>query len=111
MKQQGLLGLLLGIAASVTLAGQQGAAADDVLLAAQKLHNAMKTCNVADINQMVTDDMLWLHANALVQDKKSFAAGVAGCGFEDIHLDVKTARLYGDVAILTGNLPYKLKKG
>jgi ketosteroid isomerase-like protein len=111
MKQRILFGFALGVAACVTLAGQQGSAADDVLVAAQKFHNAVQTCNVPAVSQMVTDDMLWLHANALVQDKKAYLAAVAGCGFEDIHLEVKTARMYGDVAILTGNLPYKLKKG
>src|SRR5205823_1674852 len=73
--------------------------------------SAMKTCNVSDLNRMVTDDVLWLHANALVQDKKALTAAVAGCGFDDIHFEVKTARVYGDAAIVTGNMPYRLKNG
>jgi ketosteroid isomerase-like protein len=113
MKQRSVLGLLVGVVvASGALVAQQGSGIDPaVMSAAQTFHDAVRTCKVADVDQMVTDDMLWLHANGLVQDKKAFTAAVGACSFADIHLDVKTARMYGDAAILTGDLPFKLKKG
>ena len=36
---------------------------------------------------MVTDDMLFLHANGNVEDKNAFTDFVSKCALEDIRLD------------------------
>jgi hypothetical protein len=35
----------------------------------------------------------------------------AKCNFENIRLDIKTARMHGDVAIVSGDMPFKIKNG
>lgn len=112
MRQGLVMVFALGMAAGTIVAAQEGPKVDpDVMAAQKKFHNAQKTCNVAEINQLVTDDMLFLHANAVVEDKKAFTDFVSKCVLADIQFDVKTARMYGDVAILTGNLPFTIKQG
>jgi uncharacterized protein (TIGR02246 family) len=94
------------------LSAQGAPAVDPAVMAAQaKFHEAQKTCNAAGIAGMVTDDMLFLHADGRVEDKAAFTKFVSMCALEDIRLDVKTARTYGDVAVLTGSLPFKVKQG
>lgn len=104
--------LALGAAGGTRVIAQAGVTIDPALMAAQqKFHNAQKTCNVAEISQMVTDDMMFLHADGRVEDKKAFTDFVSKCSLSDIRLDVKTARIYGDVAILTGDLPFTVTQG
>jgi hypothetical protein len=104
--------LLTATALVMTAGGALAAqSVDPALMAAQtKFHEAQKTCN-AGIGAMVTDDMLFLHADGRVEDKAAFTKFVSMCVLEDIRLDVKTARMYGDVAVLTGSLPFKVKQG
>src|SRR5688572_24897533 len=107
-----LMGTVLAIGAGTVLSAQGAASVDPALMAAQtKFHEAQKTCNAAGIGVMVTDDMLFLHADGRIEDKAAFTKFVSACVLEDIRLDVKTARIYGDVAVLTGNLPFKVKQG
>ena len=107
-----LMVTVLAAFAGGALGAQSVASIDPALMAAQtKFHEAQKTCNAAGIGAMVTEDMLFLHADGRVEDKAAFTKFVSACVLEDIRLDVTTARTYGDVAVLMGTLPFKVKQG
>lgn len=107
----GILCVLMAAAGAVPDA-QVAPSVDAALMAAQsRFQEAQKTCDAAGMAKLVTEDMLVLHADGRVEDKQAFAKFVSQCVLEDIRFDVKTVRLYGDVAVLTGTLPFKIKQG
>lgn len=107
-----LMTTAFAVMAGSLMTAQGAPSVDPALMAAQtKFLEAQKTCNAAGIGGMVTDDMLFLHADGRVEDKAAFTKFVSMCVLEDIRFDVKTARTYGDVAVLTGALPFKIKQG
>src|SRR2546422_877445 len=111
MRQPLLVRFVFGIVASTVAVAQHGRDVDpDVITAQQKFHNAVNTCNLTEIRQMTTEDMLFIHSDGHSDDKKAYTDAVAKCPFEVFKLDVKTARMYGDTAILTGNLLLKAKQ-
>jgi ketosteroid isomerase-like protein len=85
---------------------------DPALMAAQqKFHDLQKSCNAAEIGHLVTDDMMFLHADGRLEDKAAFTKFVSACQLSDIRLNVKSARMYGDFAVLQGDLPFTIKNG
>jgi ketosteroid isomerase-like protein len=89
-----------------------GDPSQDAALAAQKKFvEAYRTCNVSAMNQIVTDDMQFIHVGGNTQDKAQFVAGVGACGLADLTIDVTKVRMYGETAVLQGNLHYKSKQG
>ena len=112
MKQRLLASVLFGIVGAGMPHAQQAPAMDPAVLAAQqKFHHAVKTCNMADLNAVVDDDLIYIHGNGQLDDKKSLVAVVSKCVFSEFRLDVKTSRMHGDTAILVGNLPFAMKSG
>lgn len=112
MTQRSLLVLGIALGLGATAAAQQGASIDPALMAAKnKFINAYKTCNMADLNAGVTEDMLFIHASGEYQDKKVFADHVGTCFLSDLRFDPDTVRTLGDVAILSGPLTFKTKQG
>lgn len=106
-------GIVIGLAAVVL--GANLAWADtqqDVVALAQRFITAQKTCNTAELNKIVTDDMQFIHMAGNTQDKAAFVAGVGGCALSNLTLDVTKVRLYGDnTAILQGTQVHTLKNG
>jgi hypothetical protein len=112
MKQRLLASALFGMVGAATPHAQRVPAMDPGVLAAQqKFHHAVKTCNMADLNAVVDDDLVYIHGNGHIDDKKSLFAVVNKCVFSEFRLDVKTSRMHGDAAILVGNLPFAMKSG
>lgn len=106
-------GIVIGMAAVLLCA--HVAAADtqqDVVALAQRFITAQKTCNTAELNKIVTDDMQFIHMAGNTQDKTAFVAGVGACALSNLTLDVTKVRLYGDnTAIVQGTQVHTLKNG
>ena len=77
----GLAAALLGVVLAHAEAGQDG-----VLSAQQKFVDAYRTCNVAELNKLVTDDMQFIHVGGMTQDKTTFVAGVGQCALADLKI-------------------------
>jgi ketosteroid isomerase-like protein len=106
--------VLTGLAVAILTAGSVYAQAkpEDAVLAAQtKFVDAYRTCNVAEMNKIVTDDMQFIHVGGNTQDKAQFIAGVSACSLADLRIDVSKVRMYGDAAIIQGMFNFKLKQG
>ena len=105
-------GIVIGLA--LTLLGAQVSFADtqqDITALAQRFITAQKTCNTAELNKIVADDMQFIHVGGMTQDKAAFVAGVGGCALSNLTLDVTKVRVYGDTAILQGTQVHTLKNG
>lgn len=112
MRQRLLASVLFGMVGVGMPHAQEAPPIDPGVLAAQqKFHHGVKTCNMADLNAVVADDLVYIHGNGHIDDKKSLFAVVSKCVFSEFRLDVKTSRMHGDTAILVGDLPFAMKSG
>ena len=109
MKMRLSMGLALGLAMS-SAAFAAGETANDALLTAHKAFmQAYKTCNTTALTPMLSDDMRFLHAGGMLQEREAFVKGVAACSLTDLTSDVTNVRLYGDTGLVMGKLNYKTK--
>lgn len=106
-------GIVIGFAAVVLSANLAWAdTQQDVVALAQRFIDAQKTCNVAELNKIVADDMQFIHVGGNTQDRSAFVAGVGGCALSNLTLDVTKVRVYGDAtAIVQGTQVHTLKNG
>jgi uncharacterized protein (TIGR02246 family) len=106
-------GIVIGVAAAVLSANlAQADTQQDVVALAQRFITAQKTCNTAELNKIVADDMQFIHVGGMTQDKMAFVQGVGGCALSNLTLDVNKVRVYGDAtAILQGTQVHTLKNG
>ncbi|MGH2364925.1 MAG: nuclear transport factor 2 family protein [Chloroflexota bacterium] len=79
------------------------AAEDDVRAAEEQLRGAITTQNWAELESMLAQDLIYTHANAMVQDKAAYLAGLAkmahryACERRNL-----VVRVYGDTALMAG---------
>jgi len=106
-------GIVIGFAAVMLSASlAQADTQQDVVALAQRFITAQKTCNTAELNKIVADDMQFIHVGGNTQDKAAFVAGVGGCALSNLTLDVNKVRVYGDsTAIVQGTQVHTLKSG
>ena len=106
-------GIVIGFVVMVLGAGVASAdpSQDAVMAVQKKFIDAQKTCNVAELNTIVTDDMQFIHVGGNTQDKAAFVKGVGGCALSNLTLDVTKVRMYGDTAVVQGTQVHTLKNG
>ncbi len=105
-------GMVIGLALSLLGTGVAWAdAQQDALAAQKKFFEAYRTCNIPQLNAVITDDMQFIHAGGMTQDRASFVAGVGACVLADLTIDVTKVRVYGDTAIIQGSQVHTLKNG
>jgi uncharacterized protein (TIGR02246 family) len=106
----GLLALLTaGVAAQ-----SESSARDEVIAAQKRFYDAYRTCNKTEMASLVTDDMMYLHSTGGLQKNKAELVNSLNpekCNFEVLRVDPTSVRVYGDAAIVFGNLHYKPKNG
>lgn len=112
--KQGMIGVVLLAATMSGTAGAQssgagGSAKDEVLAAQKRFYEAYRTCNAKDMEQLVVDDMLYFHSTGSLQHNKAelLKSLAQPCGFDVLRVDVQTVRIYGDTAVLFGDLKVK----
>src|SRR5262247_2368816 len=101
------LALVLAMSAGAFAAGET--AGDAVVAAHRAFMQAYKTCNTATLNTLIADDMEFLHAGGMLQNKDAFVKGVAACSLTDLTSEVTNTRVYGDTGLVMGKLNYKTK--
>lgn len=107
------IGILLVVLASAAPSAQPGTSARDEVLAAQKrFYEAYRTCNVKEIADLVTDDLLYVYSVGFThKGKPEFLKSLEGatCGWDVLQVDATDVRVYGDTAVLIGDFRYKGK--
>jgi ketosteroid isomerase-like protein len=74
---------------------------------------AMEKVDVATLNRILSDDLIYTHANGLQQTKAELI-GVLGSGdfnYESITPDNIRVRIYDETAVVTGRASIKIKAG
>jgi ketosteroid isomerase-like protein len=73
---------------------------------------AMERVDVATLNRILSDDLVYTHANGLEQTKAELI-GVLGSGdykYESINASDVRVRLYGDTAVVSGRATMKIRR-
>lgn len=112
MKQM-MVGVALVAAVGVIVGAQSagGGVRDEVVAAQKKFYEAYQSCNAKDLEGLVTEDMVYLHSTGGVQRSKAelLKSLPPTCTFEVLRVDVTNVRIYGDTAIVSGDLHFKAK--
>ena len=99
----------------VALAQSGGGTRSDVLAAQERFAASSKGCNAQEMERLVTDDIVWIHPGGgsevgKAEVVKSHANPKSPyCPWDEWKIDVKTVNLYGDSAVVVGDLHYKPK--
>lgn len=114
MRTHLFLGAVLLAGAQLGLLAQQGAlsgAAAEVAAADSSWAEFYQSCNVDGMNRLIADDMAFIHISGHMQNKAEFVDSVRSCNMELMHTTPTSTRLYGNTAIVIGNMTYKAKGG
>ncbi|MGA3119090.1 MAG: nuclear transport factor 2 family protein [Syntrophobacteraceae bacterium] len=79
----------------------------------QQRFRAMEHVDVAALNRILSDDLIYTHASRLQQTKAEMI-GVLGSGefkYESISVDSTQIRIYDQAAVVTGRATMKIKSG
>jgi hypothetical protein len=105
------IGLILVLTTSAASFAKDEAAASSVVAAHRKFFDAYRACNGGTIATLVADDMQFMHAGGMIEDKSSFVKSVSSCALSDISSEILNTRTYGDTGIVIGKLNYQTKAG
>lgn len=114
MRRMNGIACLLVVAASAASAQSSGTAKDEVIAAQKRFYNAYQSCNAKELAEIVVDDMMYLHSTGgLQKNKTELVTSVKpdACGFDILRVDPTSVRIYGDTAIIFGDLKFKPKNG
>ena len=79
----------------------------------QQRFQAMQHVDVASLNRILSDDLIYTHASGLQQTKAELI-GVLGSGdfkYESITVEDTRVRVYDQAAVVTGRATMKIKSG
>lgn len=99
-------GVQLGLLAQ---AGSGSGATAEVAAADSSWAELYQACDIDGMNQLVADDMVFVHTGGNVQNKTEFVDSVRLCNMEEVDTTPSSIRLYGDTAIVVGNMTYKVQ--
>ena len=111
MKQ--VMAILTMVTALGAVAGAQSddAVKNEVIAAQKKFYEAYQACDAKAMDSLVVDDMMYYHSTGGLQKSKAelIKSLPAVCTFEILRVDPRNVRIYGDTAILFGDLKVKSK--
>ena len=102
------VGLLLLAQAQITRDGES-----EIRDLERQRFRAMETVDVATLDRILSDDLIYTHANGLQQTKAELI-GVIGSGdfkYESITPGDIRVRIYNETAVVTGRASMKIKSG
>ncbi len=101
------------IAAVAGAQSWESSAREEVLAAQKKFYQAYQSCDAKAMEPLVVDDLIYWHSTGGVQRSKAdLLKGLTpNCTIELLRVDVTNVRIYGDTAILFGDLYFKAKNG
>ena len=85
---------------------------DEVLAAQKRFYEAYRDCDHESMEQLVTEDLLYGFSVGFVhKGKAEFIESLKpeGCGWDELTVEVKDVRIYGDTAVLLGDFHYDPK--
>lgn len=115
MKQVIVSITLSSVVCAVMLAQSGGGLKDEVLAAQKRFADSSKACSAQQMEPLVTDDIVWIHPggggeNGKADVVKSHAnAQSPYCPWDEWKIDVRNVNIYGDAAVVVGDLHYKPK--
>jgi ketosteroid isomerase-like protein len=108
--------LLMGCACALAvhstwLVAAQGSKTADAVAAVDKSWaESYVACNVKAWDELLADDVTFIHNSGSIDDKAKQMASVKACGIESLQSDVTKVRLYGDnTAVVLGWMKGKVK--
>jgi ketosteroid isomerase-like protein len=84
---------------------------DEVLAADNAWSTAFTSCDTELMGRLLSDDLVFIHSMGKVDTKTSFMPDVKNCGLELSRSEEQKVRVYGDTAVVTGNLVFKRRGG
>ena len=102
-----LLYVLVVLITATTLVPAQNrdqSAADEILRLDESRFAAMTRGDLAELNKILADDLVYTHSSGLVEGKKEFIASLqsGNLKYVSIQNEEKKARIYGTVALVNG---------
>ena len=100
------------VTSALTIAQAQENVKEEVLAAQKQFYQAYESCDAEAMEPLVTDDMMYLHSTGGLQSNKTeLVESLTGsdCFIEVLRVDVDSVRIYGDAAVLFGDLHFKGK--
>lgn len=107
-----LIGMVLLAATAAPAMAQSGGQtpqAADVLAAQRQWFAAYAGCNLPALGKIVADDMMFMHHMGRMENKAEFMKGSASCGLTELGSENTKVRLFGDTAVISGDLKWKGK--
>jgi ketosteroid isomerase-like protein len=74
-------------------------------------YKAMVAADVAELNELLADDMIYTHSNAIVDNKKTYIEGIIGkrWAYSATERPEETIQVFGDTAKVHGHVRLTLK--
>lgn len=86
-------------------------AKDDIMIFEQRRRQAMIAADVATLNDLFAEDLLWIHGTARTDDKRGLLDSIASrkTVYHSIDSSEETVRFFGDTALLSGVADMKVR--
>jgi len=96
--------VLVTATAFVPAQNRDQSAADGILRLDESRFAAMTRGDLAELNKILADDLVYTHSSGLVEGKKEFIASLqsGNLKYVSIQNEEKKARIYGTVALVNG---------
>jgi len=107
-----LFAIAIAAALAAQAAAQGGDSAKDEVAAAQtRFYETYQACDGEAMAGLVTDDMWYFHSTGGIQHNKAeMLESLEGdCFIEILRCDIRSVRIYGDTAVVVGDLHFKGK--
>ena len=100
----------LMVSGALVAAGADDAAVTAVKAADRTWGEAYVACTTKTWEALLSDDVVFIHNNGMIDNKAKQMASIAGCGLESLKTDVTSVRVYGpDTAVVLGAMQGKVK--
>jgi ketosteroid isomerase-like protein len=86
---------------------------DEILALENRRYKAMVAADTAELNALLSDDLIYTHSNAVVDTKESYIAGIVGkrWAYAAAERPVERIDVFGDCARVTGHVRLTLANG
>lgn len=82
---------------------------DEVIAADQLWATAYQSCDTNTMDELLAEDLVFIHLTSAIDTKETFMAGAASCGMEMAKAEQTSVRVYGNTAVVVGDLHFKAK--
>ena len=105
----GLVLLAATAAPAMAQSGRQSPPAADVLATSRQRFAPHAGCKLPELGKIVADDMMFMHHMGRMENKAEFLKSSGSCGLTELGSENTKVRLFGDTAVISGDLKWKGK--